>query len=367
MRNLVICLDGTWNTPDQKDRGRQVPSNVVKMARAIDQGRVTPDLTQLVYYDTGVGTGGAIDKFVGGITGTGIMKNILQAYRWLVENYQPDDKIYLFGFSRGAFTARSLAGLIGVCGIAQPPEGAKATDKLIEDAKTAYRCKKKAEREGLADTFKAAYSSHAGKVHFIGVWDTVGALGVPTTGPLGWWTRKRSGFHDVTLGGHISHACHAVAINERRGPFAPTLWSPDNLADDQSLLQAWFPGVHSNVGGGYADGGLSDRALLWMINSAYERGLKFDGTYVELRIHPNWFGELRDSSSFMYKAMVWNKMKDRTIGTADPDTECLHISADGRWKHASAPETPPDNYTRAKAKPVKMFEAKNWEAGFNTR
>jgi len=97
------------------------------------------------------------------------------------------------------------------------------------------------------------------------------------------------------------------------------------------------------------------------------QGLKFDGDYVELRIHPNWFGELRDSSSFMYKAMVWNKMKDRTIGTADPDTECLHISADGRWKHASAPETPPDNYAEAKAKPVKMFQAKNWEAGFNTR
>ncbi len=237
MRNLVICLDGTWNTPDQKDRGRQVPSNVVKMARAIDQGRVTPDLTQLVYYDTGVGTGGAVDKFIGGITGQGIMKNILQAYRWLVENYQPDDKIYLFGFSRGAFTARSLAGLIGVCGIAQPPEGAKATDKLIDEAKTAYRCKKKAEREGLAAVFKTAYSAHTGKVHFIGVWDTVGALGVPTTGPLGWWTRKRSGFHDVTLGGHISHAYHAVAINERRGPFKPTLWSPENLADHQACCR----------------------------------------------------------------------------------------------------------------------------------
>jgi len=367
MRNLIICLDGTWNTPDQKDRGRQVPSNVVKMARAIKQGRVSPELEQVVYYDTGVGTGGALDKFIGGMTGQGIMKNILQAYRWLVETYQDGDRIYMFGFSRGAFTARSLAGLVGVCGIPALPEGQEAQDKLIADAKTAYRTKDKAERTALADIFKAAYQPRPGKVHFIGVWDTVGALGVPTTGPVGWWTRKRSGFHDVTLGTHVSHAYHAVAINERRGPFKPTLWSPDNLAEGQTLLQAWFPGVHSNVGGGYADSGLSDRALLWMINSGYERGLKFDGTYVELRINPNWFGELRDSSSLMYKVMVWDKMKDRTIGTADPETEVLHISADGRWKHASAPETPPANYTDAKAKPVKVFKAKDWEAGFNSR
>lgn len=367
MRNLIICLDGTWNTPDQKDRGRQVPSNVVKIARAIKQGRVSSKLEQLVYYDTGVGTGGALDKLVGGVTGQGIMKNILQAYQWLAEVYQDGDAIYMFGFSRGAFTARSLAGLVGVCGIPMIPEEKEFADKLFADAKTAYRTKDKAKRESLINAFKITYGSKPGKVHFIGVWDTVGALGVPTTGPLGWWTRKRSGFHDVTLGKHVSHAYHAVAINERRGPFKPTLWSPDNLGEHQSLLQVWFPGVHSNVGGGYTDCGLSDRALLWMINSAYERGLKFDGNYVELRVHPNWFGELRDSSSFMYKAMIWNKMKDRDIGTADPDTEVLHISADGRWKHASAPETPPANYTQAKARPVKVFEAKDWEAGFNSR
>ncbi len=355
MRNLVVCLDGTWNTPDQKDQNRQVPSNVVKMARAVEEGRVDQQLEQLVYYDTGVGTGGAIDKIIGGMSGQGIMKNILQAYRWLVENYQADDKIYMFGFSRGAYTARSLAGLIGVCGIPKSPDSDDAMNKLINEAKTAYRTKDEAKRTKLADAFKSAFQSAPGKVHFIGVWDTVGALGVPTTGLFGWWTRRRSGFHDVTLGKHISHACHAVAINERRGPFKPTLWSPESLAEHQTLVQAWFPGVHSNVGGGYADSGLSDRALMWMIDVAQARQLSFDQNYIDNRIDTNWFGELRDSMEFYYKVLVGNLPADRIIGLTHSQSEFLHFSAPGRWDHSSAPEKAPPNYVDAAAIPVPVI------------
>ncbi len=365
MRNLIVCLDGTWNTPDQLDRGRQVPSNVVKMARAVKEGRVSASLTQKVYYDTGVGTGGWLDKVIGGATGRGIMKNIMQAYAWLVETYEDGGQIYIFSFSRGAYTARSLAGLVGVCGIASPEDDGGPSNSLLSSVVDIYRIKNSEQRTAAAKTFREQHTSRSNEIHFVGVWDTVGALGVPTSGPLGWWTRRRSGFHDVKLGKHIKHARHAIAINERRGPFQPTLWTPDELAEGQTLVQAWFPGVHSNVGGGYVDTGLSDRALLWMINAAYERGLKFDGNYVDKRIEPNWFGELRKSTNWKYHAMFWNRPKHRSIGTEHADTEYLHPSADGRWGHASKPEEPPENYNKAKKANVPTGGASDYEMGFN--
>lgn len=360
MRNLVVCLDGTWNTPDQLDRGRQVPSNVVKMARAVKEGSVDQTLTQVIYYDTGVGTGGWLDRIIGGATGQGILRNIMQAYAWLIETYEPEDRIYLFGFSRGAYTARSLAGLIGACGFPALGDGGPS-NSLLDDAKAAYRTRNHDARRARAEAFRDKYQSRDGKVHFIGVWDTVGALGVPTAGPLGWWTRWRSGFHDVSLGDHITYARHAVAINERRGPFQPTLWQPDTDREGR-LVQAWFPGVHSNVGGGYADTGLSDRALLWMINAAYERGLRFDGNYVRKRVHPNWFGELRESTSWVYRLMFWNPPRLRPIGAGHPSSECLHTSAKGRWEHVSAPEDAPANVSAAN---VPDFVIKKFEENFN--
>jgi len=366
MRNLVVCLDGTWNTPDQKDQGRQVPSNVVKMARAMKMTHTSTETAQLVYYHSGVGTGGRLDKIIGGMTGQGITNNILDAYRWLVETYEDGDNIYLFGFSRGAYTARSLAGLVGVCGLPKMAANDDRMPGLLAAAKKAYRSKNKETRSKLAKTFKIAYTALAGRIHFVGVWDTVGALGVPTAGPLGWWTRWRSGFHDVMLGSHITHACHAVAINERRGPFKPTLWSPENLTEHQTLQQVWFPGVHSNVGGGYVDCGLSDRAFLWMLSRAYKCGLKTDDTYVNLRIKPNWFGELRSSMSWVYRLMFWDLPADRPIGVVHAASEYLHISAAGRWHHVSTPEDAPGNFTLAHGK-VPEAGSNTWEKDFNIR
>ncbi len=353
MRNLVICLDGTWNKPDQQDHGRQVPSNVVKMARAVDLS----NQSQCIYYDTGVGTGNFLDRIVGGITGRGISENIFQAFQWLIENYHKDDKLYLFGFSRGAYTARSLAGLIGVCGIPQK----KQSNEMLKCAEKVYRTKDQCRRLELCKKFQEKYKACKAKVHFIGVWDTVGALGVPTSGPLGLWTRRRSGFHDVSLGAHVCHAYHAVTINERRGAFKPTLWN-SNPATYQTLIQAWFPGVHSNVGGGYVDSGLSDRALLWMICNAYKLGLRFDKNYIDLYVHPNWFGELRDSMTWFYKLMFWNRPSDRSIDTTKK--EFLHISANERWRHETKPEEPPINYRNAH-KNKNTLIANSWESDFN--
>lgn len=361
MRNLVVCLDGTWNTPDQIDRGCQAPSNVVKMARAVHEGRVDQQLEQLVYYDTGIGTSGWRDKLVGGATGKGIGQNISEAYAWLAKVFRPEDRIFLFGFSRGAYTARSLAGLLGLCGL---PE-AENTD-AVQEAVALYRMSDHTKRQQLAESFRQKHNVRSGNVHFIGVWDTVGALGVP----VGFLKRKLAGlteFHDVTLGGHIRHACHALAINERRGPFKPTLWDPKKLTEDQTLIQAWFPGSHSNVGGGYSDTGLADRAFLWMLGNAYARGLRPDDKYVQLRIHPNWFGELRDSTGRKYKFMFWNKPVDRPIGSTESDTERLHISGIERWSHVSAPELAPANFKIAEANKAKSAYASKWEREFNIR
>lgn len=362
MRNLVVCLDGTWNTPDQIDRGRQVPSNVVKMARAVQAGRVDQKLNQLVYYDTGVGTGGWKDKMLGGVTGKGIGLNIKEAYQWLADNYESaEDRIFLFGFSRGAYTARSVAGLIGLCGLSGPKN-----QEDVAQAIKIYRMSDRGKRKTLADAFKAKDSVRTPDIHFIGVWDTVGALGVP----VNIFKRKLAGltqFHDVTLGTKVRNAYHALAINERREPFKPTLWDPKKLQEGQNLVQVWFPGVHSNVGGGYVDTGLADRAFLWMLGRAYAHGLRPDDQYVKLRIHPNWFGELRDSFSTKYKILSLNKPFSRVIGGTKHESERLHISANGRWSHVSSPEKPPANFVQAQNAGVPTDDAPRWEKEFNER
>ena len=362
MRNLVVCLDGTWNTPDQQDRGRQVPSNVVKMARAVKEGLVDQELTQEVYYDTGVGTDGWWDKLLGGVTGKGIGLNIKQAYGWLANNYQnADDQIFLFGFSRGAYTARSLAGLVGLCGLPGPDQAAD-----VDAAIAIYRTADAGKRQQMAEEFKQKDGIRNADIHFIGVWDTVGALGVP----VGIFKRKLAGlteFHDVTLGKQVRNAYHALAINERRKPFKPTLWDPARLQDGQNLIQVWFPGVHSNVGGGYADTGLSDRAFLWMMARARAHGLKPDERYIEVRVDPNWFGELRDSFTTKYKIFSANRPHTREIGRTNDDTERLHRSAVARWTHKSKPEKPPANYDQAMDKPVPIEELSDWEREFNLR
>ena len=360
MRNLVICLDGTWNTPDQRDRGRQIPSNVVKMARAIATKNVTPNPPQVIYYDTGVGTGGILDRVVGGITGHGISENIRKAYRWLIENFQHDDRIYLFGFSRGAYSVRSLAGLIGICGIPQQQE--HSLNEFVRQAYAIYRDKNLNRRNIRANDFVKRTHATKANVHFIGVWDTVGALGVPTAGPIGWWTRRRAGFHDVDLGSHIKHAFHALAINERRGSFQPALWNAVTTTG-QVVVQAWFPGVHSNIGGGYVDSGLSDRALLWMIDNANAHGLCFDENYINLFLRPNWFGELRDSMKLHFRLMLWNRPRDRRIGSASPTTEHLHISAWERWRDVTRPDIPPSFIVPLMEKT--NYHGSKWEQNFN--
>jgi len=360
MRHLVIATDGTWNKPDQKDQHWLVPSNVVKIARAVDEH--DPEIEQVKYYDPGVGTAGWFDKIRGGVTGAGLFKNMRQAYAWLIRNHRPEDRLFLFGFSRGAFTARSLAGMLGLCGI---PKSGREPEELAIEAAKAYRIKDPEKRAAACGDFFDRHECSPGEVHVLGVWDTVGALGLPTRGLLGKLTRARHSFHDVSLGANIRHAYHAVAINERRGPFEPTLWRGETPQENQTVIQAWFPGVHSNIGGGYLDAGLSDRALYWMIHKAQEHGLRFNDVYIERRIDPNWFGELRDSMQWYYRTCLTGCPGPRKIGTGALG-ECIHFSAVERWTSPSRPDGMPESLQTALAADIPAIRERQ-EAEFHIK
>jgi uncharacterized protein (DUF2235 family) len=172
MKRIVVCADGTWNRPE-KDLAKDRPTNVLKLARAIQP--IDPNQTpQQVFYDWGIGS--YYDPIIGGATGHGIDKNIMDDYRYIVQNYSPDDEIFLFGFSRGAYTVRSLCGLINNCGILKRPDA-----RLIQAAFDHYKKPgKDYHPEGVESRrFRASHSHPSRKVAFVGVWDTVGALGIP--------------------------------------------------------------------------------------------------------------------------------------------------------------------------------------------
>jgi uncharacterized protein (DUF2235 family) len=259
-KTIVVCCDGTWNKADQTD-----PTNVEKFFRAVPElgGR------QVVRYVDGVGTGpGAFDKYVGGIFGLGLSARVLAAYKHVAENYEDGDRIFLVGFSRGAYTARSTAGMIRNVGVLKP---GFRDDKHYRRAMSLYRnrtnnSKKPGGRKAIEFRRRHSYSP---RIEFLGVWDTVGRLGIPIGGfRLFHFISRRWLFHDTTLSSTVAAAYQALAIDERRRPFKPSLWTLSETAKkpdaEQVVEQVWFSGVHSNVGGGYADSGLSDITLNWM-------------------------------------------------------------------------------------------------------
>jgi len=320
-KRIIVCCDGTWNKPGSKDRGSIVKTNVQKLYEAVNN--YSSKVNQVKYYGQGVGTGFSIrDQFLGGSTGMGIDTNIQDAYKFIMWTYQPGDQLYLFGFSRGAYTVRSLVGLIRNCGIMKPEYL-----HLVKEAYHLYRDRTPLTHpdSDLMKAFKRTYGidEEETQVKFMGVWDTVGALGIP----LIWlqWLNKKYAFHDVKLGSQVNYAYHALAIDERRKVFAPALWEVSKKAisgpNPQVCEQVWFPGVHSNVGGGYANSGLSDTTFKWMIEKAKVAGLEFDENYLAF-LKLDSCGELRKSTNGIYTVMP-KKMREINTGFAirtDPDT-----------------------------------------------
>src|SRR5262245_5298901 len=320
MKRLVVCLDGTWNRADQP-----TPTNVVmSVVRAAKRDGET---VQIGYYDQGVGTGNVLDRLLGGAFGDGLDANINDAYRFLIGNYELGDELFLFGFSRGAYTARSLAGMIRKCGILKRSSAReyRAAVELYRNAEhpddpgpTAFREQHSVAGVGPLD------------IRFIGVWDTVGALGIPFRA-LRKQTRQRYQFHDTELSGSVKFAYHALAVDEHRGSFAPTLWLY-KPKPGQTIEQVWFCGSHSDVGGGYDERGLSDIALTWMLKKAHATGLELDrDAMAAYPLHPDARAGVHNSKTGLFLLM---QGLDRSIGLAaeglDP-TQSLHESVRERW------------------------------------
>ena len=314
------------------------PTNVTKLALGLAPCDRDGN-PQLLHYEKGVGTG-RFERLRGGALGLGLSRNIRSCYRFLVDSYEPGDELHLFGFSRGAFTARSLAGLVRNSGILRREHADR-----VDAAYGLYRARRPdAHPRGIeARIFRRMYSHDECVIETIGVWDTVGALGIPRRGAhLIPWLNQRWEFHDTDLSSRVRAAFQALAIDERRGPFEPTLWRQQEDAEDQVLEQVWFAGAHSDVGGGYPDPALAELALLWMVDRVRGYGLELEPDYLrpasvtpdpEARtlgreVAPDPLGTLHDSRTGIYRLRPG---RDRRMLAADGSP-----SVDGRSVAASA-------------------------------
>ena len=306
MKRIAIFADGTWNSPEEGG-----PTNVLRMARAVKP--VANNAEQVAFYDWGVGTDRK--KLAGGITGAGIDKNIMDCYRFMVHNYKKGDKLFFFGFSRGAYTVRSLAGFIRNCGLLKREHA--------EQIPAAYRLYRKRTKKSYPDAaepikFRKKYAvGNITPIEFVGVWDTVGALGIPV--PF-WGTLNEQAFlfHDTEPSKIVQHARHAVSIDENRKDFEPTIWKDKSNCD---VMQVWFAGVHSDVGGGYVERGLGDCASRWMLKEAAKFGIKFESHFVGA-VKPNPRDKIHNEHKGIYRA---RKATSRSI------TGPLHKTVKERW------------------------------------
>jgi len=336
-KNIIICSDGTGNHSN-KDRG----TNVFKLYEAVD---LHNQHEQVSIYDDGVGTNKIkFIRILGGALGIGLSRNVRHLYIALARVYQPGDKIFLFGFSRGAFTVRFLAGLINTVGIIDIKNSAINSDaELRARAYQAFREYRKLSRATLEhvyapivdafkvllgliytrfywakgankfrDEFSVPYAKEDNPIHFIGVWDTVCAVGFPLSDLSGLFNDHvyHFTFCDHHLNPYIKNAYHALSIDDQRKTFSPYLWNntaiPDEPEDDkqarknQTIEQVWFSGVHSNVGGGYPKHGMSLVALNWILRKAESCGMAIiELDKKQYNAHQNVNDKLYDSRSGM--------------------------------------------------------------------
>ena len=378
-RNIVLLSDGTGNSAAKLNK-----TNIWELYQALDLG----DDDQLAIYDDGVGTSGFRPlQLLGGAFGWGLSRNVRDLYEFLCRHYRPGDHIYIFGFSRGAFTARTLAGLIGRCGILDPrktvprlrlfrlryedvqlntEEGLKIGVGL---AYRSYRRIYKApfaslyrglrdlvlRRVPMPDEFRHEHGlDQSVTIKFVGVWDTVDAVGLPVDELSTMIDRVfyPHRFPDQNLASQVERACHAIAVDDERYTFHPVLWNERGTADSERITQVWFPGMHSDVGGGYPDGDLARVSLCWMISqvsfdAGRGEGLRFNQDRpqeIEQRAHS--LGKMHDSRRglgvyYRYKprhvASLCND-RDNPVEIAEPK---IHHSVFKRIANNTAGYAPP--------------------------
>ena len=350
-KNIIICSDGTGNT-SIKGRG----TNVFKLFEAVDVNGHRTDVSltpQVAFYDDGVGTSDwKLLKILGGAFGIGLSRNVRQLYKELVRIYDggsDPDQIYLFGFSRGAFTVRTLAGFIANQGIL--PRQAKDTpetlDRRIKDAYKAYR---QCYRPALWRTWpwyklfplpKRASAEGKPPIRFLGVWDTVDAVGLPFH-VADIWNKLvyQFKFDNRDLARNVEQACHALAIDDERAAFSPLLWNQP--PGETRIEQVWFAGAHSNVGGGYPKQGMSLVSLDWMMEKASHAGLRFLHSDRQFcREHLNGDDKLYDPRAGVGVFYRW-KPRDITelSRVAGIERPAIHISALERVAHGTEDYVP---------------------------
>lgn len=335
-KRIIICSDGTWNSPEKTADSKSRLTNVVKMARAIEPHDAGTDMQQVVFYDQGIGadTFGWLEKKMRGLTGWGMKQNIIDCYRFLAHNYEEADEIYFIGFSRGAYTVRSLAGLIETVGLLAKTD--------LDILPVAYEFYRKPAKKRSGKRFKAVRSirnrTTKPDITFLGAFDTVGALGIPTP-ILGSLMKNRISFHNTKLSSRVKHAYQALAIDEMRAPFKPALWSTSGK--QSHVQQVWFSGAHSDVGGGSPDSSLSDIAFRWMTLRAMECGLTFNEEFINdtRRFTPDPLGPMERSFSLGYRLLDrlrFMSPHERRIGLHASVGEMIHESVLSRLQEDPA-------------------------------
>jgi uncharacterized protein (DUF2235 family) len=332
-KRLALFFDGTWNIPESN-------TNVWRLSLMLsDHG--ADGVRQEKFYDEGVGAHW-LDRLTGGAFGLGLSENVCQGYRWLMEHYDPGDEIFIFGFSRGAFTARSLAGIIARCGLLQP-DAPMSFEQVFEryqkgDTVRPIYLLKYLQHRGVTDfDFNEQIilrHTYYGRnfIKLVGVWDTVGSIGVP----FGSWkgiSRRTLRFHNTNLTTIVQHSYQALALDEQRHPFWAILWTtfipdqPDESqapqVDNRMVEQRWFVGAHANVGGGYRDDLLPQRPLAWIQKKAHDCGLSFRATVTVNDEEPAV--QLHDSYA-EFLAGLWKLLGKRYVRwvMADPVRKAEH-------------------------------------------
>jgi uncharacterized protein (DUF2235 family) len=341
-KRIALFLDGTWNNVDDNTNVWRLKSLCAKSAE------------QPAYYSAGVGTQSG-EHISGGMFGIGINEEVINAFEWLVEHYEPDAQLFIFGFSRGAFTARSLAGFISKCGLLKP--GSPVSMKQLYEryrkgtAQSVLALGKVVESElAQEDKWIKEYSRPV-PIWFQGVWDTVGSLGVPLP-CVPKVSRADFAFLETDLRINDTHAYHALAIDEHREAFAPTLWTKSTPKQGETfpprsldhVEQRWFVGAHANVGGGYENDLLAQISLKWLMNKAISHGLVFKDTVVidgdenTCPIHDS-LGEMAHG---IYEVLTLGKHHYRPIGFEPFDTgdavtttinETVDVTVFDRWRY----------------------------------
>lgn len=278
-KSLIVCCDGTWQTLNQRQ-----PTNVNLIARCVAPRNAAGE-AQIVYYDAGVGTAGGLDRLKGGGFGDGLNENIRAAYRFLCMNYEEGDRIYLVGFSRGAYTVRSLAGLLYCSGLL-----IRRDAHLDDVAFDLYRDIRVKPRSPKAEYFRSETPSPQPNITGLACFDTVGALGIPDMipGPLDNWFNEEHEFHDHELNPKVEKAFHACALDEIRKNFMLTPMQRHKNREEDQVEQVWFPGDHGSIGGGSKlSEGLSHVACQWMIDRLKSVQLDFDSKIIKAMVHPD--------------------------------------------------------------------------------